>query len=173
VVIHTNFVDRKTLLTDVTYLYVNCNGGSRICTVEWIRANMWCVNPYLTNKMLVSVNAKLGHFNDRVLLPKESLKPITYTDIWDIWIKFLRLTIVIIANLNTIIVTPRCYYSSYSTSIVASTIFIQWWLQYKPNSMKMVFLQMELDHFESIWKFEFLNSWEVWTIELSLQFFVI
>jgi hypothetical protein len=32
---------------------------------------------------------------------------------------------------------------------------------------------MELDHFESIWKFEFLNSYEVWTIELSLQFFVI
>jgi hypothetical protein len=28
-----------------------------------------------------------------------------------------------------------CYCTSYSTS----TIFIQWWLQYKPNSMKMVF----------------------------------
>jgi hypothetical protein len=35
-------------------------------------------------------------------------------------------------------VTPRCYCSSYSTSTVASAIFIQWWLQYKPNSMKMV-----------------------------------
>jgi hypothetical protein len=38
-----------------------------------------------------------------------------------------------------VIVTPRCYCSSYSISTVASTIFIQLWLQYKPNSMKMVF----------------------------------
>jgi hypothetical protein len=38
-----------------------------------------------------------------------------------------------------IVVTPRCYRSNYSTSTVASTVFIQRWLQYKPNSMKMVF----------------------------------
>jgi hypothetical protein len=44
---------------------------------------MWCVNPHLTNKMLVCVNSKLGHFNDQILLPKESLKPITCMDIWD------------------------------------------------------------------------------------------
>jgi hypothetical protein len=36
-------------------------------------------------------------------------------------------------------ITPWCYCSSYSTSTVASAVFIQWWLQYKPNSMKMVF----------------------------------
>jgi hypothetical protein len=103
VVIHTNFVDGKTLLTEVKYLYVNCNGESHICAVEWIGVNMWCVNPHVTNKMLVHVNSKLDHFNDRVMLPKESIKPITYKDIWDIWIKFLRLTIFIVANLNTIV----------------------------------------------------------------------
>jgi hypothetical protein len=36
-------------------------------------------------------------------------------------------------------VTPRCYCSSYNTSTVASTVLIQWLLQYKPNSMKMIF----------------------------------
>jgi hypothetical protein len=36
-------------------------------------------------------------------------------------------------------VTPWCYCGSYSTSIVASTVFILWWLPYKPNSMKMLF----------------------------------
>jgi hypothetical protein len=30
---------------------------------------------------------------------------------------------------------------------------------------------MKLDHFESIWKFEFSNSCALWTIELSLEFF--
>jgi hypothetical protein len=40
---------------------------------------------------------------------------------------------------SRLIVTPRCYCSSYIISIVASTVFIQWWLQYEPNSMKMVF----------------------------------
>jgi hypothetical protein len=44
---------------------------------------MWCANPYLTNKMLVCVNSKLGHYNDEILLPKESLKPFTCMDIWD------------------------------------------------------------------------------------------
>jgi hypothetical protein len=44
---------------------------------------MWCVNPHLTNKMLIHVNFKFGHFNDRILLPKESLKLITCMDIWD------------------------------------------------------------------------------------------
>jgi hypothetical protein len=33
----------------------------------------------------------------------------------------------------------RCYCISYSTSTVTSIVFIQWWLQYKPNSIKMVF----------------------------------
>jgi hypothetical protein len=36
-------------------------------------------------------------------------------------------------------VTLLCYCSSYSTSTIASTVFIQWWLQYKSNSMKMLF----------------------------------
>jgi hypothetical protein len=40
-------------------------------------------NPHLTNKMLVCVNSKLGHFNDRILLPKESLKTIIFIDIWN------------------------------------------------------------------------------------------
>jgi hypothetical protein len=61
------------------------------------------VNPHLTNKMLVRVNSKLGHFNDQILLSKESLKSITCMDIWDIWIKFLRLSIAIVAKLNTIV----------------------------------------------------------------------
>jgi hypothetical protein len=33
--------------------------------------------------MLVCVNSKLGHFNDQILLPKESLKPIIFMDIMD------------------------------------------------------------------------------------------
>jgi hypothetical protein len=57
-------------------------GGSCIFAVEWIGVNMWCVNPHLTNKMLVCVNSKLGCFNERILLPKELLKPITCMDIW-------------------------------------------------------------------------------------------
>jgi hypothetical protein len=93
----------KTLLTKVKYLYVPATGGSRICAVEWIGVNMWCINSHLTNKMLVHVNSKLGHLNDRILLPKESLTPITCMDIWDIWIKFLGLTIAIVAKLNTIV----------------------------------------------------------------------
>jgi hypothetical protein len=39
------------------------------------------------------------------------------------------------------------YCSSYSTSTVASIIFIQCWLQYKPNSMKMVFSTNEVESF--------------------------
>jgi hypothetical protein len=64
---------------------------------------MWCVNPHLTNKMLVCANSKLCHSNDQILLPKESLKSITCMDIWDIWIKFLGLTIAIIDKFNTIV----------------------------------------------------------------------
>jgi hypothetical protein len=64
---------------------------------------MWFVNPHPTNKMLVCVNSKLHHFNDRILFPKESLKPITCMNIWDIWIKFSRLMIFIVANLNTVV----------------------------------------------------------------------
>jgi hypothetical protein len=37
----------------------------------------------MTNKMLVYVNSKLGHFNDRILLWRESQKPITCMNIWD------------------------------------------------------------------------------------------
>jgi hypothetical protein len=104
VVIHTNFADGKTLLTDVKYLYVTATGGVVSCAIEWIEVNMWYVNSHLTNKMLVCVNSKLDHFNDRILLPKESLKPITCMDIWDIWIKFLGLTIAIVAKLNTVVI---------------------------------------------------------------------
>jgi hypothetical protein len=64
---------------------------------------MWCVNQLLTNKILVRVNSKLGHFSDQILFPKESLKPIICMDIWDIWIKFLRLMIIIVANLNIVV----------------------------------------------------------------------
>jgi hypothetical protein len=46
------------------------------------------------------------------------------------------------------------YSSCYSTNL------IQW---------KWYFLQMELDHFKSIWKFEFSNSCGLWTIKLSLN----
>jgi hypothetical protein len=93
----------KTLLIEVKYLYVICNEGSRICAAKWIGVNMWCVNPYLTNKRLIYVNSKLGHFNDRILLPKKSLKPITCIDIWDNWIKFLGLIIAIVAKLNSVV----------------------------------------------------------------------
>jgi hypothetical protein len=75
---------RKTLLTTIKYLYVTALGGVVSCAVDWVGVNMWCVNPHLTNKILVHVNSKLGHFNDLILLPKELLKPITYMDIWDI-----------------------------------------------------------------------------------------
>jgi hypothetical protein len=64
---------------------------------------MWCVNPHLTNKILVRVNSKLGHFNDRILLPKELLKPFTCMDIWGIWIKFPGFTIDIVAKLNSVV----------------------------------------------------------------------
>jgi hypothetical protein len=51
-------------------------------------------------------------------------------------------------------VTPWCYCSRYSTSTVAPTVFIQWWLQYKPNSMKRVFFYklswIILSQFESL-----------------------
>jgi hypothetical protein len=66
-----------------------------------------------------------------------------------------------------------CYCSSYSTSTAASIVFIQWWLQYKPNSMKMVFSINGVGSFWVDLKVWISNSWEVWTIELSLQFFVI
>jgi hypothetical protein len=49
----------KILLIEVKYLYVKYNWGSHICAVEWIGVNLWCVNPHLTNKMLVRVNSKL------------------------------------------------------------------------------------------------------------------
>jgi type IV secretory pathway VirB3-like protein len=93
----------ETLLTDIKYLYVNCNRGSHICVVEWTGVNMWCVNQLLINKILLRVNSKLGHFSDQILFPKESLKPIICMDIWDIWIKFLRLMIIIVANLNIVV----------------------------------------------------------------------
>jgi hypothetical protein len=54
---------------------------------------------------------------------------------------------------------------------VASTVLTQCLLKYKPNSMKMVFLLMKLDHLKLIGKFEFSNSCALWTIKLSLNFF--
>jgi hypothetical protein len=93
----------KIHLTDVKYLYATATGGVVSCVVEWTRVNTWCVNPHLTNKMLVRVNSKPSHFNDQILLSKESLKSITCMDIWDIWIKFLRLSIAIVAKLNTVV----------------------------------------------------------------------
>jgi hypothetical protein len=62
-------------------------------------------------------------------------------------------------------VTPRCYCSSYSTSTIASTIFIQWWLQYEPNSMKMVFSTNGVGLFWvilKVWIFELLWSVDHW-----------
>jgi hypothetical protein len=68
-----------------------------------------------------------------------------------------------VASLLTGGVTPRCYCSSYNTSTVVSTIFIQWWLQYKPNSMKMVFSTNGVGSFWvklKVWIFELL-----WTVD--------
>jgi hypothetical protein len=39
------------------------------------------------------------------------------------------------------------YCNSYSTSTVVSTVLIQWWLQYEPNSMKMIFSTNEVGSF--------------------------
>jgi hypothetical protein len=94
----------KTLLIEFKYLFVTATGAVISCTVEWIRVNMWCVNSHLTNKILVRVNTKLGHFNDQILSTKDSLKSITCMDIWDIWIKFLGLIIAIVAKLNIVVV---------------------------------------------------------------------
>jgi hypothetical protein len=33
---------------------------------------MWCVNSYITNKMLVCANSKIGHIDDWILLFSES-----------------------------------------------------------------------------------------------------
>jgi hypothetical protein len=60
-------------------------------------------------------------------------------------------------NLSSLyrVVTPRCYCSSYSTS----TVFIRWWLQCKPNSMKMVFSTNEVGSFWvnlKVWIFKLL-----------------
>jgi precorrin-6B methylase 1 len=60
----------------------------------------------------------------------------------------------------------RCYCSSYSTSTVASIVLIQWWLQYKPNSMKMVFFTNGVGSFWvnlKVWIFELLWSVDHWT----------
>jgi hypothetical protein len=99
VIIYINFVDGKNILDRGQISLCNCNGGVVSCAIEWIGVNMWCVNPHLTNKMLVCVNSKLGHFNDQIFL----LKPITCIDIWVILIKFFGLTTFIVANLNTIV----------------------------------------------------------------------
>jgi hypothetical protein len=59
----------------------------------------------------------------------------------------------------------RCYCSSYNTSTIVSTLFIQWWLQYKPNSMKMVFSTNGVGSFWvnlKVWIFELLGSVDHW-----------
>jgi hypothetical protein len=45
------------------------------------------------------------------------------------------------STISSWIVSPpwRAHVTPRSTSTVAFTVFIQWWLQYEPNSMKMVF----------------------------------
>jgi hypothetical protein len=55
------------------------------------------------------------------------------------------------------VVTLWCYCSSYIISIV----FIQWWLQYKPNLMKMIFSINRVGSFWvnlKVWIFELLRS---------------
>jgi hypothetical protein len=37
---------------------------------------MWCVNPHITNEMLVCVNSKLGHVDDWIILISELLQSI-------------------------------------------------------------------------------------------------
>jgi hypothetical protein len=37
---------------------------------------MWCVNPHISNEMLVCVNSKLGHVDDWILLFSESIQSI-------------------------------------------------------------------------------------------------
>ncbi len=78
----------------------------------------------------------------------------------NIFIVISSISISLSINCNT-----RCYCSSYSTSTVASTVFIQWWLQYKPNSMKMIFSTNGVGSFWVNLKvgiFELLRSVDHW-----------
>jgi hypothetical protein len=51
-----------------------------------------------------------------------------------------------------VVITPWCYYSSYSISTVTSIVLTQCLLQYKPNSRKLVFSINEVESFEVNWK---------------------
>jgi hypothetical protein len=91
-IIHTNFADGKNTFD---------RDQISLCSLQW--GDMWCVNLHLTNKMMVCVNSNFGHFNDWILLPKESLNQLHAWIYETCCIKFLRLTIVIVAKLNIIV----------------------------------------------------------------------
>jgi hypothetical protein len=92
---HANFTEGKALLTEVKYRYVNYDRGA-YTVVEWIGVIMWCVNPHITNEMLVYINSKLGHVDDWILLISESIQLIWVWICGTCWIKFLEHTIIIV-----------------------------------------------------------------------------
>jgi hypothetical protein len=49
---------------------------------------MGCVNPHITNEMLVCINSKLGHVHDWILLFSESIQSISVWICAICWIKF-------------------------------------------------------------------------------------
>jgi hypothetical protein len=57
---------------------------------------MWCVNPHVTNNMLVCINSKLGHVYDWILLFSESIQSICVCICGTCWMKFLEHTFVIV-----------------------------------------------------------------------------
>jgi hypothetical protein len=70
--------------------------GEPYNAIEWIGVIMWCVNPHITNKMLICVHSKLGHVDDWIPLINESVQ---YIWVWickTCWIKFLKHTIIIV-----------------------------------------------------------------------------
>jgi hypothetical protein len=70
--------------------------GEPYTVVEWIGVIMWCVNPHITNEMLVCVNSKLGHVYDWILLISKSIQLIWVWICRICWIKFLKHTIIIV-----------------------------------------------------------------------------
>jgi hypothetical protein len=57
---------------------------------------VWCVNPQITNEILVCVNSKLGHVDDWILLISESIQSICVWICGTCCIKFLEHTIIIV-----------------------------------------------------------------------------
>jgi hypothetical protein len=93
---HANFTEEKNTLDWGQILICKLRRGEPYITAEWIGVIMWCVNPHITNKMLVCVNSKFGHVDDWILLISEPIQSIWVWICRTCWIKFLEHTIVIV-----------------------------------------------------------------------------